>query len=325
MGPDSWGSPIAPELAEFLAWRKMAGLQSRVPERWLHQFDRYCADHHVTLTALAPTVFSQFIDERALESIATQQTRLRLLRQFAEYLRNRGIPVLGPTVPRHSFTYPHHQPYVYTERELQKLFTVIDTWDSPSHSHSNRTVVDPLLFRMVYGCGLRIMEALRLRRSDVDLASGVLHIQQGKNQKDRLVPMADSLVERCRTYAHAMLSDTEDTPFFLGLHGGGYDSSTIYRRFRQYLWTAGISHSGHGPRVHDLRHAYCVHRLAHWVREDQDLTNLLPYLAVYLGHSDFRGTAYYLRLTAELYPDLMDTLERVHGTIIPLVLREESQ
>ena len=53
-----------------------------------------------------------------------------------------------------------------------------------------------------------------------------------------------------------------------------------------------------------LRHAYCVHRLARWVRTGQDLTNLLPYLAVYLGHADFRGTEYYLRLTADLYPEL---------------------
>lgn len=66
-----------------------------------------------------------------------------------------------------------------------------------------------------------------------------------------------------------------------------------------------------------FRHTYCVHRLKVWVREGGDLTNLLPYLAVYLGHADFRGTEYYLRLTADLYPEMIATLERAHGAIIP--------
>jgi len=43
----------------------------------------------------------------------------------------------------------------------------------------------------------------------------------------------------------------------------------------------------------------------------------MPYLAVYLGHSDFRGTEYYLRLTADLYPDIISKMEVQSGYIIP--------
>lgn len=319
MSTESWQSAIGSDLAAFLEWRRLAGYQFRVQERWLHQFDQYCADHGVSRRELSPTVFHEFVQQRSPESLATQHARLRLLREFAEYLRNQGLNVEGPPIPRHPAKYPRHQPYIYTVSELRQLFTVIDTWDPPSHSHSNRTVVDPVLFRLLYGCGLRMMEALRLRRRDVDLEDGVLHIRQGKNQKDRLVPMANSLMARCRAYTDAVHATSEESAYFFpGFHGGGYDSSTIYVRFRQYLWSAGISHSGHGPRVHDLRHAYCVHRLAHWVRAGQNLTNLLPYLAVYLGHADFRGTEYYLRLTADLYPELVDVLAQAHGTIIPI-------
>ena len=315
---ESWLSAVGLDLAAFLEWRRLAGYQFRVQERWLHQFDRYCADHSLSKGDLTAAVFKAFVQGRATESLATRQARTRLLSQWAEYLRDHGMEIEGPVLPRHPVRHPRHEPYIYTRSELRRLFTVIDTWDPPSHSHSNRTVVDPVLFRLLYGCGLRVMEALRLLRSAVDLEAGLLHIQQGKGQKDRLVPMADSLTARCRVYAAAVhATSAETTYFFPGFHGGHYDSSTIYVRFRQYLWSAGISHSGHGPRVHDLRHAYCVHRLALWVRSGQDLTNLLPYLAVYLGHADFRGTEYYLRLTAELYPDLVEILTQAHGTIIP--------
>ena len=47
------------------------------------------------------------------------------------------------------------------------------------------------------------------------------------------------------------------------------------------------------------------------------MTNLLPYLSAYLGHVDFRGTQYYLRLTAELYPDMIRQIQAVLGPVIP--------
>ena len=95
------------------------------------------------------------------------------------------------------------------------------------------------------------------------------------------------------------------------------DNSTVYRRFRQYLQCANIPHTDAGPRVHDLRHNYAVKCLKKWVLAGEELTNLLPYLAAYMGHSDFRGTQYYLRLTADLYPDIINRLEAGFGHVIP--------
>jgi len=66
-----------------------------------------------------------------------------------------------------------------------------------------------------------------------------------------------------------------------------------------------------------LRHSYCVHCLKRWVLKEKDLTNLFPYLSAYLGHSDFRGTQYYLRLTADLYPDIIQKTEAALGYLIP--------
>ena len=43
----------------------------------------------------------------------------------------------------------------------------------------------------------------------------------------------------------------------------------------------------------------------------------MPYLAAYMGHSDFRGTQYYLRLTADLYPDIIKKTEAAFGYLIP--------
>ena len=74
---------------------------------------------------------------------------------------------------------------------------------------------------------------------------------------------------------------------------------------------------GRGPRLHDLRHTFAVHRLAEWYREGVDLNALLPVLATYLGHRSITDTQLYLRLTADLFPDLIARSEAAFGHIIP--------
>ena len=80
---------------------------------------------------------------------------------------------------------------------------------------------------------------------------------------------------------------------------------------------ADISHTERGPRVHDLRHVFAVYCFKKWVLSGEEITNLMPYLAAYMGHSDFRGTQYYLRLTADLYPDIINKTEAEFGYLIP--------
>ena len=74
---------------------------------------------------------------------------------------------------------------------------------------------------------------------------------------------------------------------------------------------------GCGPRLHELRHTFAVHRLARWYREGADLNALLPVLATYLGHRSITDTQLYLRLTADLFPDVIVRSEAAFGHIIP--------
>ena len=74
---------------------------------------------------------------------------------------------------------------------------------------------------------------------------------------------------------------------------------------------------GHGPRIHDFRHTYAVHCLKKWVEQEKDLTAYLPVLKTYMGHDSFQETAYYLRLTADVFPDITLKLENRYPTMIP--------
>jgi integrase len=178
---------------------------------------------------------------------------------------------------------------------------------------------------MLYGCGLRISEALNLHVNDVNVDKGTLLIDGTKFGKQRLIPISDSLRERCHEYRITVLTGkTGNSPFYPSPYGGHYSSSTIYSLFREILWKAGISHSGKGPRLHDIRHTFAVHCLKKWVLEGRDIHNCIPYLSVYLGHEDLRGSQRYLRLTADLYPDITAKVEQACSWLVPEVTFDET-
>jgi len=92
-----------------------------------------------------------------------------------------------------------------------------------------------------------------------------------------------------------------DSPLLLNERRRRLCHPTVNMTFRNLLQKCGIAHHKRtGPRIHDLRHAFAVHRLLAWYRQGQDVNALLPALATYMGHVDISSTRVYLQPTAEL-------------------------
>lgn len=201
---------------------------------------------------------------------------------------------------------------------MRQLLEAVDQL-VPTARSPLRHLTMPEIFRLLYGCGLRLGEVLNLRVREVDLDQGILTVRQGKFRKDRLGPPAPSLVHRLCKYAARFGHRQPEAFFFPAPHGGPYRLRTVYGLFRQLLLECGIPHAGRGqgPRVHDLRHTFAVHTLMRWYREGVELDAKLPLRATYLGHEHLSGTQRYLHLTAELFPDSIARANTAFGEVIP--------
>lgn len=95
----------------------------------------------------------------------------------------------------------------------------------------------------------------------------------------------------------------------------------IYWRFRELLLQAGIPHAGrgNGPRIHDVRHTFACHTLQEADKHHVDLYAALPVLSTYMGHESIQATSQYLRMTAEIYPNITDAVNALCSYIIPEV------
>ena len=143
-----------------------------------------------------------------------------------------------------------------------------------------------------------------MNREDFHSTESRLYIAEGKFRKARWVPLSASTCRALQQYLRQRLRRTprsSDSPLFLNQRSRRLHPCTVNQTFHYLLRQCGILHPKHtGPRIHDLRHTFAVHRLLAWYRDGQDVNARLPWLATYMGHVDFQSTQVYLRATPEL-------------------------
>jgi len=270
---------------------------------------------------LSEALVNRWIEKTAWENETNRSHRISVLRGLGAYMVRMGYD--AKIIPRRLVPYRNYpySPYIFSEQELGLVLSAIDRLCGNGISkHSD--LIFPVVFRILIGCGTRITETLYIEKNDVDLENGTLILRHTKGAKERIIPMAASLVMRCNLYRKKsqMLRTFDSTSwFFPNKYGEQYNSGTAYQLFRKALFVAGISHGGKGkgPRMHDLRHTYAVRVLNKWVQAGNNLTTVLPYLAIYMGHEGLKASQHYLRLTATMFPELLQTVEQKYGWIIP--------
>jgi len=317
-------STLAAPILGYIAEKRATGYAFTKGADLLRHFDAFVYRRGLQETNLTKPLVMDWTARKPNETASTQAGRVSLLRGLAVYMNRLGYaayvyPKALTAIDRYTYT-----PYIFSKDEVKRIFEVCDHY--PFHADTpNRHLVLPLLLRILYACGLRVSESLHLTLQDVDLDKGILSIRGAKFNKERLLPMSDTLTERCRGYFKTARLDKADNQFFFpSPFGGHYSQATIYKLFRDVLRRARISHlgRGQGPRIHDVRHTFAVNCLRKWVLDGKDLNNALPYLTAYLGHEDLRGSQRYLRLTADLHPDLMNKIENTCSFVIPGVKHE---
>lgn len=308
---------FAEQANEFVEYKRDQGYKYNSEAKVLSRFCRFTEEYGLDTPVLTRELAMAWTAPREGEAAKSRLHRVCLLNQFSKYLELTGHEVCP--LPKRHWVQSSFTPYIFTHDEIDRLFQAADNIRPIAQARDLHEEL-PVLFRLLYGCGLRVSEAVGFLCQDVDLEQGVLTIREAKNGRDRLIPISKSLLKRLRDYR-------ENTVYWLG--GGDYffpapdrtilSPNTVYQRFRKVLWSAGIPYNGkgNGPRLHDMRHTFAVHTLQKWVERGEDLTAMLPVLSVFMGHKSMQATSRYLRLTAEVYPEVIRQVEDTCAYVIP--------
>ena len=311
-------------VAQFISYKQAQGYKYKSNEESLNRFIKFLAGFGLTECRISKNLVEAYSCKRPEETPKNHANRVSDLKQFTMYLNEIGYEAYIPTVSKFSKHLSSFVPYIFTHNEILRIFKAVDRLKP--NSRYNSAIVYPVLIRMLYGCGLRISEALDLKVGDVDLVNGILTIKKSKFDKDRLIPMSESLHSVCqKLYNQIHKNSIENDYFFKNKNGRRRSKNTVAQRFREILWESGIPYNGKGkgPRLHDVRHVFCCHSLKELSDKGIDLYCALPVLSTYIGHSSIKATEKYIRLTEEVYPDIIKQMNTT-SYVYPEVYKVET-
>lgn len=321
-------SIYGPFIERFVCLKRSLGYQYKGGVAQLHRFDKLATDRDESEIGIPKELAEAWSRKDPNESDPTRYIRIEIIRQFSLFLCHLGYVSYVPRLPKFNSQYT---PYIFSKEQIKSLFIECDKLIPSTCSPKSSVVIIPALFRLLYGTGMRISEALSLLFNDVNIEKRCLTVRNCKNGQDRLIPLSASLVDVCKEYLQYRSRFTNPAAngsnyFFISPEGKPIDPQIAYQWFRKVLYKAGISHGGKGigPRLHDLRHTFSVHSLAKMAQEGLDLYYCLPILSTYLGHQSLAATNKYVRLTAEMYPSIVENANKLYPYLFPELLKSES-
>ncbi|HEV8559138.1 MAG TPA: tyrosine-type recombinase/integrase [Actinophytocola sp.] len=305
-------STLRTAMVDYLALRRSLGYKLERAGRLLAEFVTFAetrgADHVTVELALCWAISTS--NPRS----NWRAQRLGVLRGFARYLQahnpNTEVPprALIPRGPGRP------TPFLYSPADITALMAAAGQRYSPLRAATLETLIGLLAVT-----GLRVAEAIRLDRGDVDVASGLLTVRTSKFGKSRLVPLHPSTVTALKDYAR--LRDRfyphPHTPgFFISTTGTRLRAGNLRAVFAELRGHAAVGpRSGRRPRLGDLRHSMAMTTLLRWYADGENVQALLPLLSAYLGHVNPRSTYWYLSAAPELLAAASGRVETARGEL----------
>lgn len=290
-------TPAAPDLQDALTrWYDYLRAEKNLSKHTLRAyrtdvigFIDFLMNHHgqaVSLNDLSDASLRDFrawMSRRAMDGAgaATRARSLSGVKNFLSWLDKQGV-MHNPAIKTvRTPKQPKKLPRPLSDRQAFLILDAVD--DDPSWV----SLRDRALFTMLYGCGLRIDEALSLNLADLP-RDGFMTVR-GKGRKERQVPVLDQVIRVLERYRAACpFAETPTRPLFLGERGKRLHQGVAQKALRDLRGVLGLPETA---TPHALRHSFATHLLQNGanLREIQEL----------LGHASLSTTQRYTDVNAE--------------------------
>jgi integrase/recombinase XerD len=241
--------------------------------------------------------------------------RLSAVRGFAKYLH--ALDDGHEVPPADLLPNRMHRaiPYLYSQEELLALMAATSAQRGELRQKTYRTLIGLLSVT-----GMRVGEAIRLDRSDVDLHSGVLTVRGTKFGKSRELPVHATTVEALRAYLEVrdrLCPEPVTDAVLISPAGTRLLYCNVHSTFRELRHRTGLAPRSAAcrPRIHDMRHTFAVRTLLGWYRAGVEIQPRLPLLSTYLGHVHPKDSYWYLQAAPELLGLAAERLQRSQGGV----------
>ena len=297
----------ASAIRDYLAIRRALGRRFTSEEQYLRRWDDFLQRHYRHTREVHPQMFHRWAQSVPCMNANTRRERLRSVRNFLLFYARNHPKTFVPDLATFPKPCPHVLPRLVSPTEMARILATAKQLP-PSYSSPLRAQTIRMAIILLYCCGLRRGELLRLRLRHFDVTENLLRIEKTKFHKSRLIPLHASValelknylaLRRCqRLEPDAPLIWSNQRQPHMNAH---YPAQVLATNWQYLCLVAGvIDGRGRPPRIHDLRHSFAVTALHRWYRQGVAVQAKLPHLATYLGHASPAYTRHYLHLTSDL-------------------------
>jgi integrase/recombinase XerD len=306
--PTRFRSRLGASIQAYLAIKRALGRKYANEARTLMGWDAFLCRRQSQRHGIGRESFLHWAVDLAQLTPTVQRRQMQIVRNFLLFhARNHHhtfIPDLA-TFPKRSAP---RLPRLVSEKEMALVLAATAQW-KPSPDNPIRAQTLRIALILLFCCGLRRGELLRLRLRQCDAEQNLLQIEATKFHKSRWVPLSESVARELQGYLelrrHRHLAVANNSCLIWSKRRPqpptDYNGAGISLGWRCLCRTVGVLDAlGRPPRLHDLRHSFALRALQRWYEKGEEVQSKLPYLATYLGHVSPASTHYYLHFTPQL-------------------------
>jgi integrase/recombinase XerD len=302
---------LAPKMDEFLAYRESLGYSLKTLRYHLLILDQYVRDKNADRHSLQPAFFLEMRVNLKMEP-SSVNTNLSAARTFFQFLVRRGYYKKNPLQDIPHLKRNAVVPFIFTPEQTDQLLEAMCKRFHKTKGYFLRDLAVYMALLLLARCGMRISEPLKLQRNHYRSDDRTIYIEKTKFSKDRLIPLPQMVATQLENYlsVRTSLIRNDQSPYLL-VQGNQRPLSDyqVHHLFHISLNDIGLEQPRRvienvnflQPTPHSLRHAFAVNTLLKIKGErGGDPQNALPILAAYMGHSEYKYTSVYLRVTDAL-------------------------
>jgi integrase len=301
--------PLRPALKEYLTMRRALGYKLQRTEKLLADFIGFVEASAIDRVTIDLAIAWATLPAQG--AMSWWAARLTVVRRFATYLHTLDPDTEVP--PTELLPDRSHRavPYLYSDDDIIALMAAgEEILRSPL-----RVLTYQTLIALLAVTGMRIGEAIRMDRHDLDFEAGVLTVRLTKFGKSRDLPLHTSTLDALHRYLRQrdqLLPRPTAPSLFVSTVGTRLLYCDVHWTFLRLVRHVGLQPRSMAcrPRLHDLRHTFAVRTVMDAYRADADVAARLPLLSTYLGHTHPANTYWYLSAAPELLALAGKRLER---------------
>lgn len=283
---------IGERIDAFIAYKRSLGYVYDTQERYLKHYQHHMEEQYPNLDLPDKASTDCFLDQYQGQ-LGGMYNAMAPLREFARYLFQLGCRDAYLVPPKQMPKLYPEPPYFFSEEELSAFFQECDSYYLANPGPRARGIIMPVLFRMLYCCGLRPKEARMLPAENVHLGKKYIDILQSKGPKSRRIYISDELSDHLICYNSRVSAVFPERKYFFPRDiGTPYSAQALSYNFGAIWKKAFPSWEGKLPRIYDLRHHFAWTTINRWAREGTDVNAMIPYLMRYMGHNCIKHTLY---------------------------------